>query len=99
MKSYKLLQSPLIFLLGLFAGLTVRFSQEQTLCLNATQLESCRPSNEVNLSGSLPIVAPILEKEAFTVVYDARCKNPYYVVETFTKDSLKSRHTSYLISV
>lgn len=57
--------------------------------LIAYQIEAPGVFNEADSRLAFPVVVPTLEKKAFTVLYDGRCKNPYCVIETLTKDSLQ----------
>lgn len=90
MKSQKqLLSSFTIFTLGLCAGLLLRNPIEKGLHLSLSEIASPVVFKEADSKRTLPVVVPILEKEAFTIAYDARNKNPYFVVEVLTAEGLK----------
>lgn len=78
-----------IFILGLFSGLLLHNTVERSLHLTAHAIDAPAAFKEANSKRELPIVAQVIERDGYTVCYDGRSKNPYYVVEVLTADSLK----------
>ncbi len=77
-----------IFLIGLLVGLCLRNYLEQPIHLNAQAIVVCEAFNDVNFH-ELPQVCQFIERDGYTVCYDARCKNPYYVIETLSTETLQ----------
>lgn len=77
-----------IFLFGLLVGLSLRNPIEQSIHLNAYQIEAHEPFNNAKFD-ALPQVGQIIERDGYTLCYDARSKNPHYVVEVLTAESLE----------
>lgn len=78
----------LFFILGLSAGFLLRNPLEKAIHLNVSQISFPSSSNEVEVQ-PLPIVAQIIKRDGYTVCYDGRSRNPFYVIETITKESLQ----------
>lgn len=76
-----------VFSFGLFTGLLLRDFLATPIHLGASTIEAPIAFKEADFP--LPTVGQITDREGYTVCYDARSKNPYYVVEVLTAESLR----------
>lgn len=95
-KSYIRIFLPIVaFVLGLFGGLLIHDlrneteSKEDKTFVVSGDYNPSDALDEVSNDQELPVVAPILWRKSYTLAYDGRSRNPFWVQEVLTKDSLQ----------
>jgi len=83
---YKFVHS-ITFTLGLISGLYLQSYLKTHNHLTAHEIVQYTPNKEAYFQ--LPIIGQVLHRDGYTLLYDARNKNPYCVIEVLTKDSLQ----------
>lgn len=92
-----LISTLIAFGIGLIIGVVLKHTKAD-LSTNMAETEkfsiSSVSSTQETCSRDVPVVAPILWREGYTIAFDGRTKNPFWVQEVITKDSLSetSKH-------
>lgn len=94
-KFYKILLPIVAFGLGVLGGFLIHDLQsenEQREKKTFVASSTYNPSDaldEISNDQDLPIVAPILWRNSYTLAYDGRSRNPFWVQEVLTKESIE----------
>jgi endonuclease G len=75
------------FAIGITGGLLLKQPsphEESIISVSSSELD------DVTCDQDLPVVAPVLWRENYTLAYDGRSRNPFWVQEVLTMESVKS---------